>query len=166
VIGWIKQRLERNSDAGLLLTSSMLLFIAATGLFAALAEDVVTGDALVALDQDITRWFQQHASDDMTRWLRLVTDAHSTGPISAMGLAFALYPLWRKAWAWLLSLLLVLPVAMLMNVLLKQIFHRQRPLFDEPLLTLASYSFPSGHVAAATLLYGVALAVRAFMWVH
>lgn len=44
---------------------------------------------------------------------------------------------------------------MLLNVLLKHIFQRARPSFDEPLLTLATYSFPSGHTAAATLLYGV-----------
>jgi hypothetical protein len=37
-------------------------------------------------------------------------------------------------------------------------FQRARPKFDEPLLTLSSYSFPSGHVLASTLLYGLCVA--------
>jgi undecaprenyl-diphosphatase len=44
---------------------------------------------------------------------------------------------------------------MLLNVGLKHIFHRARPHFDDPLLTLATYSFPSGHTASATVLYGL-----------
>ena len=50
---------------------------------------------------------------------------------------------------------LAVPLGMLLNVLLKNIFQRARPSFEHPLLTLTTYSFPSGHAAAATLLYGV-----------
>jgi undecaprenyl-diphosphatase len=45
-----------------------------------------------------------------------------------------------------------------LNVLLKLLFQRDRPVFDEPLLTLSTYSFPSGHVAGSTLFYGLAVA--------
>ena len=48
---------------------------------------------------------------------------------------------------------------MLLNVVLKYAFHRTRPSFDDPLLMLTTYSFPSGHVAGATLLYGVMAAM-------
>ena len=46
---------------------------------------------------------------------------------------------------------------------MKLAFQRARPTFDEPLLTLSTYSFPSGHVLASTLLYGLVrrLGVRA-----
>ncbi|WP_307731059.1 phosphatase PAP2 family protein [Pseudoduganella chitinolytica] len=40
-------------------------------------------------------------------------------------------------------------------MLLKHVYQRARPVFDEPFLTLATYSFPSGHTAAATLFYGL-----------
>lgn len=50
---------------------------------------------------------------------------------------------------------LAVPLGMLLNVLLKHIFQRARPSFEHPLLSLTTYSFPSGHTAAATLLYGV-----------
>lgn len=48
---------------------------------------------------------------------------------------------------------------MLLNVLMKYAFHRARPSFDDPLLVLTTYSFPSGHVAGATLFYGVVAAM-------
>ena len=34
-------------------------------------------------------------------------------------------------------------------------FERARPHFDDPIVTLATYSFPSGHVAGSTLFYGI-----------
>ena len=37
-------------------------------------------------------------------------------------------------------------------------FQRSRPVFDEPLLTLSTYSFPSGHAVGTTLLYGLLVA--------
>jgi undecaprenyl-diphosphatase len=38
---------------------------------------------------------------------------------------------------------------------LKLVFYRPRPHFDDPILSLTGYSFPSGHTMAATVLYGV-----------
>ena len=51
--------------------------------------------------------------------------------------------------------------------LLKTAYERLRPTFDQPLLALDSYSFPSGHTAGATLFYGVLaafLVARFFDW--
>ena len=44
---------------------------------------------------------------------------------------------------------------MLLNRILKYVFQRPRPHFDDPLLSLTSYSFPSGHTMTATVLFGV-----------
>jgi undecaprenyl-diphosphatase len=68
----------------------------------------------------------------------------------AMGLALA----WRRQWHWLLALVLVVPGGVLVNGLLKIAFRRARPTFDEPILVLTDYGFPSGHTMVATLLYG------------
>jgi len=37
---------------------------------------------------------------------------------------------------------------------MKHGFERPRPLVDEPMLTLTTFSFPSGHASGTTLLYG------------
>ena len=160
-LDFARARLSRSSEVGLRLTLSVLLFLGATWLFAGVAEDVVTGDPLVAFDHLIAQWIERHSAADVTRWMSLITHAHDVLPISAFGLAFAICLAWRRYWYWLLTLLLVLPEGMLLNLLLKQIFQRERPLPDEPLIALATYSFPSGHVTGATLLYGVLAAILA-----
>ena len=54
-----------------------------------------------------------------------------------------------------LALLFSVPGGMLLNVALKHVFQRARPVFEDPLVTLATYSFPSGHTMAATCFYGL-----------
>ena len=53
------------------------------------------------------------------------------------------------------SVALAMTGGMLLNVLLKHAYERARPSFDDPILTLETYSFPSGHTAGATVFYGV-----------
>jgi undecaprenyl-diphosphatase len=43
---------------------------------------------------------------------------------------------------------------MLLSPLVKHAFKRDRPNFDDPLITIVTYSFPSGHVVASTVFYG------------
>ena len=160
-IEFVQARLSRDSPLGLRLTLSVLLFIGATWLFAGIAEDVVTGDPLVEVDQLITQWFHAHATPGLTRWMLIITDAHGVTSISVLGLLFGFYLLWRRNWYWLLTLAIALPGGMLLNVLLKLIFRRDRPSYDDPLLSLITYSFPSGHVTGATLFYGVLAAFLA-----
>jgi undecaprenyl-diphosphatase len=43
----------------------------------------------------------------------------------------------------------------LLNICLKHVVHRGRPVFEDPMLTLPTYSFPSGHAMGATVFYGL-----------
>jgi len=54
----------------------------------------------------------------------------------------------------MLTLALATIGGVLINVMLKTAYERSRPHFDDPLVTLGTYSFPSGHTAAATIFYG------------
>jgi undecaprenyl-diphosphatase len=56
---------------------------------------------------------------------------------------------------WILTLALAVGGGMALNVLLKETYERARPHFDDPWVTLNTFSFPSGHTAGATLFYGV-----------
>jgi undecaprenyl-diphosphatase len=53
----------------------------------------------------------------------------------------------------------------LLNIALKHMFHRQRPVLENPLVTLSSYGFPSGHTMGATIFYGV-LALIVTYWMR
>ena len=154
-IAFARARLSPGNEFGLRLTLGVLLIVGAAWLFGGVAEDVVTGDPLTEVDVQVSHWFHAHASASVTRYVLIFTHLHGTIGIVLLSAALALYFLWRRQRYWLLTVLIVVPCGMLLNVLLKQVFLRQRPSFDDPLLTLTSYSFPSGHVAGATLFYGV-----------
>jgi membrane-associated phospholipid phosphatase len=135
-----------------------LLLIAAAWLFGAIAEDVATSDRLTVLDVEVARWLRAHATPQVTRWLLLVTDLHSTIAVSCYAAIVAAALAWRRQWRRLATVFVCVAGGLTLNVLMKLAFHRARPVLDDPLLTLASYSFPSGHVAGSTLMYGLIVA--------
>jgi undecaprenyl-diphosphatase len=125
------------------------------GLFIAIAEDVATGDPIVRLDQAIADWLHGHGNRGLTALMLEVSRLHSVAGVGAMSVVFGAWLAWKRAWHWLLALVLVMGGGMLLNAAYKEAFHRARPTWDNPLLTLTSYSFPSGHTAGATLFYGL-----------
>ena len=140
---------------GLQLAIGALLLIAAAWLFGAIAEDVVTSDRLTVVDAQLAEWLHERATPAMTRWVLVVTNLHSTIAISCYSALVALYFVHARQWRRFSTLVVCLAGGLALNVLMKLAFHRARPSFDNPLLTLASYSFPSGHVAGSTILYGL-----------
>lgn len=129
--------------------------IAASGVFVAIAEDVATADSLTQLDLAVVQWFHARTYPAMTEWMRWVSDLHGVMAVSIYVSLLALYLLWKREWTRLVFLVSVVPGGMLLNETMKHLFKRSRPNLDHALLTLPSYSFPSGHVAGATLFYGV-----------
>ena len=153
--GFFRARLSPDGYLGLHLTIGVVILLMAMLVFGHIAEDVFTGDAIVRLDLQVSAWFYAHATPALTAFFLFFTNLHGTVGVLALTLLFALFLVKKRAWDWVLRVVLCVPLGMLLNVLLKNIFHRARPSFEHPLLTLTSYSFPSGHAAAATLLYGV-----------
>lgn len=152
---FVAARLSPEGETGLHLTVGVLLMLAAAWLFGGIAEDVVTEDAITLLDVKLAQWFHLHANASMTRFMLFITHWHGIIGASVMALMLAVYFHMRRQHYWLLALIAVVPGGMLLNVLLKYVFQRTRPSFDDPLLTLVTYSFPSGHTANAALLYGL-----------
>ena len=152
---FLHARFSAEGYAGLHLTAGALLLIAASAVFGAIAEDVASAEAITLLDVRIAQWLHLHATPVATRLLLIVTNIHSPGGIMLMASAVGLYFASRKAWYWLLSLTVAVAGGALLNIAMKYAFHRARPVFDDPLLTLSTYSFPSGHAAGSTVFYGV-----------
>ena len=155
-------RLSPEGAFGLHLTIGLAALLAAAWLFGDLAEDVVTHDDITVFDVWLANWFHGHRHSPLTPFVLFFTHLHNTAGILVMTALAAAWLRWKKAHYWLLTLLLAVPGGMLLNITLKFIFQRARPSFDEPLLTLATYSFPSGHTMAATVLYGVIAAYVAW----
>ncbi len=152
---FLRARLSPEGVLGLHLTIGAILLIAASAVFGTIAEDVVNAEPITLLDVRIAQWLHLRASAGMTRWMLGVTYLHGVAGITLLSTAVGAY-LWRRRdWYWLLSLAIAVAGGSLINVAMKYAFHRARPSFDDPLLTLVTYSFPSGHTAGSTAFYGV-----------
>src|SRR3982751_5113826 len=134
-----------------------LLLVAAAWLFGAIAEDVVTSARRTVVDAQVAEWLHRHATPALTRAMLVWTNLHSTLAVGAYTAVVALALAFERRWRQLTLVILAIGGGLTLNVLMKLAFHRARPSFDDPLLTLSTYSFPSGHVAGSTIFYGLAV---------
>jgi undecaprenyl-diphosphatase len=164
---FIDARLSPEGAMGLHLTIGVALLLVAAWIFGAIAEDVVTGATITLVDVRLAHWFHDRATPGFTRAMLFVTHWNGIAGSSVMGALLALWFWRRRAYDWLIVCLVAVPGGMLLNAALKHAFRRARPSFDDPLLSLVTYSFPSGHTAAATVFYGLLacyLVRRAHAW--
>lgn len=136
------------------LAAAAFACVALAWIFAAIAEDVATADYITQVDQRVATVLHAGATPLLTSAMLAISWLHDVVPLAIVSSGLLLFLLWRKQRTWIIALLLALPGGMLMNSVMKLAFARQRPQFDDPLVILTSYSFPSGHTAGSTLLYG------------
>jgi undecaprenyl-diphosphatase len=166
---FLQARLSPEGYLGLHLTVGLLVILAAGWWFADIAEDMSRNAATRLLDERVASWFHEHATPALTQVMRVLTFFGSVGFVAAASSGVAIFLIVRKRWYQVLMLALAVGGGSLLNILLKHFFHRQRPVLENPLLTLASYGFPSGHTMGSTLFYGtlaifVAQLVRTWRW--
>ncbi len=168
-IQFLQDRLTPGGYLGLHLTVGAAVIILACWWFGGVVEDLLTGDPLVAADQQVALWFHEHATPAVTQVATVLTFFGSVAFLTSTAILCALVLLWRRAWYGLLALTLTMGGGSVLNVALKHLFHRPRPVFEHPLVTLPSASFPSGHVMGATLFYLlvaglIAVSVHQWRW--
>jgi len=134
---------------------AMLVLAAAGGLFAALAIQVATAGPLTRLDTTIATWFHLHATPQLTALMVVVSDLHRPLAVDALACLAALV-LWRnRAPRFALATVITVVGGLAANGAWKYAIHRARPAFENPIVVLDTFSFPSGHTLGATLLYGM-----------
>lgn len=126
-------------------------------LFVLLAADLVLHGPITRLDAPVSTWFSAHLRPSLTTTMIAVSAVHSTRGICALAalLGIGLVALGQRHW--LPVLLLGVPGGLVLNAVVKLAFERARPTFDHPLVHLSTFSFPSGHAAGATVLWGLVL---------
>jgi undecaprenyl-diphosphatase len=129
---------------------------------ALLALQVVTHGPLAVFDEQASAYWMAHRTLGVTILMRVLSNLHQTWRVglfaALVALALALRGQWISARA-----LLVVPAGMLLNVALKDSFRRPRPHWEDPLVQLATFSFPSGHAVHATVFWGI---LCALVFVH
>ena len=135
-----------------------------TGLFAALVlealafghitEDYLTGDPIVRWDVHFATWLHEHASPTLVNVFQVVTYAGNALVLGVVVLTAAAVLFRRGKLNDAALLVAAFGGAVVVNGLLKLLFHRSRP--ELSFVHLDTYSFPSGHAAAAAATFTAA----------
>jgi undecaprenyl-diphosphatase len=132
----------------------VLLLALALALFAVLAIDLVHHGSITAADAQVSGWLHARMQPAFTQLMLALTHLHSNTGIVLMAATAGVVLVGRRQVAWLPVLALNVGGGLLLNVAVKNAFQRARPVWDDALLTLHTYSFPSGHTAGATVWWG------------
>jgi len=168
-IRFLQERLTPEGYLGLHLTVGAVIILLSCWWFGGIVQDLLARDPLVVVDQRVAIWFNEHATPGITQAARIVTFLGSPAFLVGVSVALAAFFVWRRTWYRLLALVLSMGGGALLILALKTLFHRQRPVLEHPLITLASYSFPSGHAMGATLFYlflafTIIMSVKQWRW--
>jgi YegS/Rv2252/BmrU family lipid kinase len=117
--------------------------------------------AILRLDAHVAEWAHGVSSghDTFMDVLKVVAVVFSNIGVGIALALLAVYSLMRRERAVALWMLLCGVAVLGGNVLLKLVFTRGRPTFDDPLYEVGGYSFPSGHSAGAGMFFTVAILV-------
>jgi membrane-associated phospholipid phosphatase len=132
----------------------VLLLALAVGLFATLAADLVHQGPITRLDAGVSSWVRARMQPAFTQLMFALDYLHSNTGLGLMAATAAAVLVRRRQSEWLSVLVASVGGGLLLNVLVKHAFQRARPVWDDALLTLHTYSFPSGHTAGATVWWG------------
>jgi membrane-associated phospholipid phosphatase len=143
---------RRVQDLGPTLIVGLLVLAACGWVFGALAEEVTEGDT--GLDNRIADELHEHATRPLTEFFEAVTTL-GNGIVLAGVAAIAAYLLARRRYyAEAVLMVLAYGGAQVLSFSLKLAFRRDRPFFTDPLATVSTYSFPSGHATVSIAVYG------------
>lgn len=136
--------------------SSILLILFCVFAFGFVATAVTLGHGPGAWDAGVAQWVTANQDDDVLAIMIAISQLHNALGVSALTLALCCWFHWQRMTRWSGVVLFAVPSGMLLNLALKHLFQRGRP--STALLDgfASTFSFPSGHTMAATLVWGVA----------
>ena len=136
------------------LIAALLIFSAAFAAFIWIAATVGGAGALTSIDAWAGTWSHLHAMPQVTQAMIAISFLGAPSTLTAVTAVACVVLVRKRRYDRLVALLTLVLGGNLLNYGLKLLIHRRRPTFDDPLLILPSYSFPSGHAMASTVFYG------------
>lgn len=152
---WLLRRLTPGLYLGLHLTTGLAVAAGCLWLFGGVSEDVVRGDPLVGFDMTLAGALHDSATPALSAFFLAVTALGSVEAVALIGLVVGAVLAKRRQRLLLVTWTVALAGGVVLNQLLKEVFARPRPVFEQPLLLETSYSFPSGHAMESLILYGM-----------
>ena len=146
---FLRERFDRKSAAGFLLTIGFVLAFAVSFVLGTLLDMIDNNAGLARLDKSVAAWGSHHTSSNAVDMLRWITHLGSTPVVVAALVVVFVYDFARhRNWEVALFLIAVAGGELLLNNSLKALVSRERPAVLH-LVAASGSSFPSGHSAAA-----------------
>lgn len=165
----LSQRLKRVPIAGPFVVRTMTVLrylgihavvgfavaIGATTAFAELADEIGVDESLARFDAELASALSQHLSYETLRAFSVVTVLGDRNVLMTLAILVAMTLLLMRRWLLAGAWAVATAGGGLLNLLLKGIFERARPLHEHGLVTETSFSFPSGHASGSMLIYSL-----------
>jgi membrane-associated phospholipid phosphatase len=142
-------------ESGAHAATGAAVLLVAGGVFLAIASQVVPGAPLAMLAVRVANWLHAQGTPALTRFFLDVSLVHDVAAVAVYTFALAGILAMQRDWYWARRVVIVVVSGFLFNFALKLAYERTRPVFEQPIVSLTSYSFPSGHTALTTLFYGI-----------
>ena len=124
-------------------------------LFAVVAHDVLTNGVFSEQDVQVVAWLHVRGNAALNTFMTWASLSGGPAITSAYASILIVAYLARRRIAAALAIGMIVYGAALLNVAVKNVVQRGRPALEDPLMTLPTYSFPSGHAAASTVFGGL-----------
>ena len=149
--GFVRDRFRAEKWYGITLTVGVACFSLSILFFAAIVDSLSEKGALFHLDPKINAYMIRVADPRLTGLLETITDLGSIYLVVMLAVIVGVILFIRKSWWRLLALFFAVGVGQAALHIIKVAFQRPRPKTE---MFVFSYSFPSGHVFSATVIYG------------
>ena len=114
---------------------------------------VITEAAINALDLSIVLWAEAHRTPSITPLMVWASRLGGPSIVSAYAALMILACIVRRQLLAAVATAVVVYGGVVLNVAVKTLVHRVRPVTEHPLVRLETFSYPSGH-AAASMIFG------------
>ena len=157
-------RLPAGSYLLLRLAAGFVIVVAAAAGFAEIAIELADGRRVSQLDQVFSDAVRQNLANPAVRVFGWLTHLGDTLTLATLCIGVALLLL-ARGWRWLaLGWTLAIGGNALLNVTLKSLFARARPLHEGAASLERGFSFPSGHSSGSVVAYGMLAYVLIRCW--
>jgi membrane-associated phospholipid phosphatase len=155
LVAFLARRVSRTEYLGLHLTVGLAISVAALAAFARLADPVVEARGQLEVDTAVATALHRYATAHGATAAKIVTTlgAPSLVGVFVLVATVALAVQGRRLLA--AGVALAALGSLVLDAELKHVFQRPRPVWDDPILTLDSWSFPSGHSLGSLVNYGM-----------
>jgi membrane-associated phospholipid phosphatase len=133
---------------------SLVAVLAITAFFE-LADDIGVDESLAQFDTELATSLGQHVPYEVLRAFSIVTVLGDRDVLTVLATIVAVALLLMKRWVLAGAWAVATAGGGLLNLLLKEIFARTRPVHEHGLVTETSFSFPSGHASGSMLIYSL-----------